>query len=178
MIDADACPVAIREIVVRAASRARVPTTFIANQWIRLPASRFLRALQVAGGLDAADDAIVEHVQAGDLVVRQDIPLAARVIERGAQAVHARGERFTADAIGERLSIRNFMEELRGAGVPTGGPPPLHLRDRQAFAAVLDAWLARRPQAPSIARGRAVHPRALNLPAVRRAPSTHREPRP
>jgi uncharacterized protein YaiI (UPF0178 family) len=145
-VDADACPVVIRDILVRAAERARVHTTFVANQWIRLPASQWLQALQVPGGFDVADRAIVERLAPGDLVVTQDIPLAAQVIERGAAALHPRGERYTADSIRERLSIRDFMDELRGAGVQTGGPPALHARDRQAFAAALDRWLAHRPR--------------------------------
>jgi uncharacterized protein YaiI (UPF0178 family) len=111
-----------------------------------VPASQGLQALQVPGGFDVADRAIVERLAPGDLVVTQDIPLAAQVIERGAAALHPRGERYTADSIRERLSIRDFMDELRGAGVQTGGPPALHARDRQAFAAALDRWLAHRPR--------------------------------
>ena len=91
-----------------------------------------------------ADSAIVERVAAGDLVVTQDIPLAARVIGKGGVAVSPRGERFTPDNMAERLSVRNFLDELRGAGVQTGGPASLHARDRQAFARELDGWLARR----------------------------------
>lgn len=143
-VDADACPAAVKEILFRAAERARVPVTLVANQWLRTPPSRYIRALQVQGGFDAADDAIAERASAGDLVVTQDIPLAARVLERGAEAVDPRGERFTPDNIAQRLSMRNFMEELRGAGVQTGGPSAFHARDRQAFANVLDAWLAKR----------------------------------
>lgn len=143
-VDADACPVVVREILFRVALRARVQVTFIANQWLPTPSSPLVRALQVQGGFDAADDAIAERAGPGDLVVTQDIPLAARVLERGAQAVTPRGERFTADNIAQRLSMRNFMDELRGAGVQTGGPAALHARDRQAFANVLDQWVARR----------------------------------
>ena len=143
-VDADACPGPIKEILFRAAERARVPVTLVANQWLKTPGSRFLRALQVQGGFDAADDAIAERAGPGDLVVTQDIPLAARVLARGAEAVNPRGERFTADNIAERLSVRDFMEELRGAGVQTGGPAAFSARDRQAFANRLDGWLARR----------------------------------
>jgi len=143
-VDADACPVVIKEILFRAAKRAKVETVLVANQWLRTPQSRFIRSLQVAGGPDAADDAIAERVAAGDLVVTQDIPLAARVLEKHAQAVDPRGERYTANTIAERLSVRSFMEELRGAGVQTGGPATFHARDRQAFAAQLDRWLAQR----------------------------------
>lgn len=144
-VDADACPGPIRDILFRAAERARVDVTLVANQWLKTPGSRFIRALQVQGGFDAADDLIAERAAPGDLVVTQDIPLASRVIEKGAQAVNPRGERFTADNIAERLSVRDFMEELRGAGVQTGGPAAFHARDRQAFAKELDTWLARRP---------------------------------
>lgn len=142
-VDADACPGPIREILVRAANRAQVSTVFVANQWIRLPTSPWLRALQVAQGPDVADAEIAAQVRAGDLVVTQDIPLAAKVIEAGASAINPRGEPYTKDTIAERLSMRNFMDELRGAGVQTGGPAPFHARDRQAFAAGLDRWLAR-----------------------------------
>ncbi|MGY0559269.1 YaiI/YqxD family protein [Luteimonas sp. A277] len=143
-VDADACPGPVKDMLFRAAERAQVAVTLIANQWLRTPGSRYIRALQVQGGFDAADDAIVERASAGDLVVTQDIPLAARVLEKGAEAVNPHGERFTADNIAERLSIRNFMEELRGAGVQTGGHGAFSARDRQAFANQLDGWLARR----------------------------------
>lgn len=144
-VDADACPTVIKDILFRAADRAQVQVTLVANQWLRTPPSRHVRALQVQGGFDAADDLIAERAQPGDLVVTQDIPLAARVLERGADAVNPRGERYTPDTITERLSMRNFMEELRGAGVQTGGPAVLHARDRQAFANQLDRWLASLP---------------------------------
>lgn len=143
-VDADACPGVIRDILFRAAERARVPVTLVANQWLRTPPSRFIRALQVESGLDVADSAIVERVAPGDLVVTQDIPLAALVLEKRAVALNPRGELYTADNMAERLSMRNFMDELRGAGIQTGGPAPLHARDRQAFANQLDRWLARR----------------------------------
>lgn len=145
-VDADACPGPVRDIVLRAAERAGLPATFVANQWIRLPPSPLVRAIQVAGGPDVADREIADRVAAGDLVVTQDIPLAAAVIARGALALGPRGEMHTPDGIAERLSMRNFMDELRGAGVQTGGPAPFHARDRQAFAAALDRWLARRPR--------------------------------
>lgn len=143
-VDADACPVVIREILFRAAQRAQVHVTFVANQWLRTPGSRYLRALQVSGGYDVADDAIADRARPGDLVVTQDIPLAARVLARGADAIDPRGQRFTPDTIAERLSMRNFMDELRGAGVQTGGPAALHVRDRQTFASRLDQWIAGR----------------------------------
>lgn len=141
-VDADACPGVIKEILFRAAERTRTPVILVANQWLRTPPSRFIRSLQVPGGFDAADSAIVDRLAPGDLVVTQDIPLAALVLERGGTAVNPRGELYTADNMAERLSMRNFMEELRGAGVQTGGPAALHARDRQAFANQLDRWLA------------------------------------
>jgi uncharacterized protein YaiI (UPF0178 family) len=143
-VDADACPGVVKEILFRAAERAKVQVTLVANQWLRTPPSRYVRALQVRGGFDVADGEIVERVRPGDLVVTQDIPLAARVIEKGGIAVNPRGERYTPDNMAERLSMRNFMEELRGAGVQTGGPAAFHARDRQAFANQLDRWLAQR----------------------------------
>lgn len=145
-VDADACPGVIKDILFRAAERAQVQVTLVANQWLRTPPSRFVRSLQVAGGFDVADSAIVERVRPGDLVVTQDIPLAARVLERGGIAVNPRGELYTAENMAERLSMRNFMEELRGSGVQTGGPPIFHARDRQAFANRLDHWIAQRPR--------------------------------
>lgn len=143
-VDADACPGPVKDMLFRAAERAQVPVTLVANQWLRTPGSRFVRALQVQGGFDAADDLIAERAGPGDLVVTQDIPLASRVLAKGAEAVNPRGERFTRDNIAERLSVRNFMEELRGAGVQTGGPAAFGARDRQAFAKALDTWVARR----------------------------------
>lgn len=143
-VDADACPGVIKDILFRAAERARVDVTLVANQWLRTPPSRFIRALQVPGGLDVADSAIVERVRPGDLVVTQDIPLAALVLAKGGIALNPRGELYTADNMAERLSMRNFMDELRGAGVQTGGPAAFHARDRQGFANQLDRWLARR----------------------------------
>lgn len=143
-VDADACPGPVKEILFRAAERAQVQVTLVANQWLRTPSSRYIRALQVQGGFDVADDAIAERACTGDLVVTQDIPLAARVLANGAQAINPRGDRYTADNIAERLSMRNFMDELRGAGVQTGGPAAFNARDRQAFANQLDRWLATR----------------------------------
>lgn len=146
-IDADACPGAIKEILFRAAERRQIQTTLVANQMLRTPPSRFIRAVQVPQGLDVADTHIVEQVAAGDLVITADIPLAARVIERGAHALNPRGELYTEATIRERLSMRNFMEELRSAGVQTGGPDALSQADRQAFANCLDRFLAKVPVA-------------------------------
>lgn len=144
-IDADACPGPIKEILFRAAERAQVMVTLVANQMLRTPSTRWVRAIQVAGGFDVADNEIVQRLSAGDLVVTQDIPLAAQAIDKGALALHPRGELYTRETIAQRLSMRNFMDELRGAGVDTGGPAVFHARDRQAFANQLDRWLQQRP---------------------------------
>lgn len=148
-VDADACPAAIKEILFRAAEREQVAVTLVANQFLRTPPSRFVCAIQVPGGFDVADNEIVQRVAAGDLVVTQDIPLAALVIEKGALAIHPRGELYTPETIAQRLTMRNFMDELRGAGVDTGGPAAFHARDRQAFANQLDQWLFKRKRPPA-----------------------------
>ncbi|AGA32280.1 Protein YaiI [Thioalkalivibrio nitratireducens DSM 14787] len=153
-VDADACPGVIKEILFRAAERTRVPVTLVANQPLRVPPSRFVRAIQVGSGFDVADNEIVARLEAGDLVVTADIPLAAEVIERGGHALNPRGEMYGADTIRARLGMRDFMETLRASGVDTGGPSALHPRDRQAFANQLDRFLQRQlrerdPPAPA-----------------------------
>jgi len=143
-VDADACPAVIKEILYRAAQRVRLPLTLVANQSLRTPPSPLIRTVQVHRGFDVADNLIAERMQPGDLVITADIPLAAQVIEKGGDAINPRGERYTPDNIRERLAMRNFMEELRGAGEVTGGPPPLSQADRQTFANALDRLLAQR----------------------------------
>ena len=145
-VDADACPVAIKEILFRAAEREQVQVTLVANQYLRTPPSRYIRSVQVPSGFDVADNEIVQHVVAGDLVVTQDIPLAALVIEKAALAIHPRGELYTPETIAQRLSMRNFLDELRGSGVDTGGPAAFHPRDKLAFANQLDRWLTQKRQ--------------------------------
>lgn len=140
-VDADACPGVIKDIVFRAADRARVHTTLVANQALRVPPTAYIRSVQVPAGFDVADKYIVEQLEAGDLVITADIPLAAATIDKGAHALNPRGELYTKDNIRERLSMRNFMDELRGSGVATGGPAPLDARDRAAFANSLDRFL-------------------------------------
>ncbi len=142
-VDADACPFAIKEILFRAAERTQIPLTLVANQPLRTPRSRFVRAIQVPRGFDMADSRIANEVRPGDLVITADIPLAADVVDRGGHAVNPRGELYTQDNIRERLAMRNLMDGLRSAGVDTGGPPPLSQADRQAFANQLDRLLAR-----------------------------------
>ncbi len=140
-VDADACPGVIKEILFRAAERACVMTTLVANHGMRVPPSQFVRSIQVASGFDEADKYIANAVVKDDLVITADIPLAAAVVDKGAHALNPRGERYTRDNIRERLSMRNFMDELRGSGVATGGPPALNARDREAFANALDTFL-------------------------------------
>lgn len=141
-VDADACPVVIKEILFRAAQRKKIQTTLLANRHVRIPQSRYIKFIQVAAGFDVADNEIVRLMQNGDLVITADIPLAADVIEKGGIVLSPRGELFTDDAIKARLDMRDFMDNLRGAGFDTGGPPALHQRDRQAFANHLDRLLA------------------------------------
>ncbi len=140
-VDADACPGPIKEILFRAAQRTGVALTLVANQPLRTPPVPHIRAMQVPGGFDVADRAIVDRVAEGDLVVTADIPLAAAVIERRAHALNPRGEFYTENNIRERLNMRDFMDELRGSGVMTGGPATFGPRDRQAFANQLDRFL-------------------------------------
>ncbi len=146
-VDADACPGVIKEIIYRAAERRQIQTTLVANQMLRTPPSKFIRAIQVPSGFDVADQHIVNQVAAGDLVVTADIPLASLVIGRGGHALNPRGEMYTTANIRERLAMRNFMEELRSAGVDTGGPAAFGQADRQAFANQLDRFLAKIPSA-------------------------------
>lgn len=143
-VDADACPVIVREILFRASTRTGVPITLVASRPVRLPGSPIIRFVQVAPGFDAADKRIVELMERGDLVVTADVPLAAAVIEKGGTALNPRGELYTPENVRERLSMRNFLDELRGSGVNTGGPGALGQRERQLFANQLDRWLARR----------------------------------
>ena len=148
-VDADACPAVIRDILFRAADRARMRVTLVANQPVRRAVSPYIHFVQVPAGLNVADARIVEMMEAGDLVITADVPLAASVIEKGGTALDPRGTLYTAENVRERLSVRNFLDELRGSGVNTGGPPSLGQRERQLFANQLDRWLARAaPQTP------------------------------
>lgn len=140
-IDADACPAAIRDILLRAAQRRGVRATFVANKNLTLPVSPYLATMRVAQGFDVVDETIAGLVTPGDLVVTADIPLAAKVIERGGTGLNPRGELYTAENIGPRLTMRNMLDELRSTGVATGGPAPLSLADRNAFANQLDRFL-------------------------------------
>lgn len=140
-VDADACPVVIKEILFKAAERTGVELTLVANQPVSIPALRCIKFVQVASGFDVADNEIVKRLGAGDLVITSDIPLAAEVIEKGGLALNPRGELYSADNIKSRLNMRDFMDTLRGSGIHTGGPPALSKSDRQSFANHLDTLL-------------------------------------
>ena len=140
-VDADACPVVIKEILFKAAERTKTSLTFVANQYIQTPPSPFINSLQVTSGFDVADDEIVKRCNKDDLVITSDIPLAYEVIEKKAHALSPRGELFTSENIKSRLNIRDFMDTMRSSGVNSGGPPPLNQSDRQTFANHLDRWL-------------------------------------
>ena len=140
-VDADACPVAIKEILYRAAERTKTKTTLVANQNIKTPASKFIFCLRVMPGFDVADNEIVKRAKKGDLVVTSDIPLADQVLTNGGCALSPRGELFTLENIKAKLNIRDFMDTLRSSGIQTGGPSSLSHSDRKAFADHLDKWL-------------------------------------
>ena len=146
-IDADACPNVVKEIVFRAAERLSVETILVANQPLRTPPSRYIRAVQVSQGFDEADNYLVREAQPGDLAITADIPLAAELIEGQVQVLHPRGSVYDPDTIRQQLVMRDFMEEMRSGGVlQGGGPAPYGTREKQAFANALDRILARRPR--------------------------------
>ena len=140
-VDADACPVVIKDILFRASERTGVAITLVANQSMTIPKSKLISMLTVPGGFDVADNEIVKRVENGDLVVTSDIPLTAQVIDKGALALNPRGELYTADTVKARLTMRDFMDTLRSSGIQTGGPSALSQRDRQQFANQLDKLL-------------------------------------
>lgn len=142
LVDADACPNVIKEILQRAALRLKLETTFVANKNLTVPYSPYLNTLRVGQGFDVVDETIARMAQPGDLVITADIPLAAKVIEAGATGLNPRGELYTKENIAGRLTMRNMLDELRSTGVSTGGPAPLSLADRNAFANQLDRFLS------------------------------------
>lgn len=142
-VDADACPRVIKDILYRAASRSEVVTTLVANQALQIPASPWLKSIQVAGGFDVADNYIVQQLSVDDLVITADIPLAAEAIDLGALAINPRGELYTKANIKQRLAMRDLMEQLRSTGEVSGGPAPFNQKDRQNFANTLDRLLAK-----------------------------------
>ena len=143
-MDADASPKAVKEILYRASERTRTPVTFVANQLLEVPRSLFISAVKVGSGLDVADNYIVEHANKGDIVITQDIPLAAELVAKGCVVLNPRGEKYTKENIGQRLGMRDFMDALRSSGVQTGGPDAFSKRDRMAFANALDSVLMHR----------------------------------
>ncbi len=143
-VDADACPVVIKEILFRAAERTRIVVTLVANQSLRVPQSGVIKFVQVGAGFDVADNEIVKRVKLGDLVITSDIPLANDVINKGCVALSPRGELYTKENIKGRLTMRDFMDTLRSSGIDTGGPPALSQKDRMAFANHLDKYLVAR----------------------------------
>ena len=143
-IDADAIPRAVKEICLRASERLELETILVANQRLQLPPGcPLLSAVRVDGGPDVADRYIVEHAATGDVTVTADIPLAALLVRKGVVVIDPRGDEYTAESIGERLSVRNFMDGLRGAGVETGGHATYGPREKRAFANALDRALMR-----------------------------------
>jgi len=145
-VDADACPKVIKEILYRAAERAKCHLELVANQSLSTPKSPYITSKQVASGFDVADNYIVQQVSVGDLVITADIPLAAEVLAKGASALNPRGEVYNPDTIRQKLTMRDFMDEMRGTGVMTGGPPPLSQTERREFANALDRFLANNRQ--------------------------------
>ena len=143
-VDADGCPRAVKEIVFRASQRRQVPAVLVANRPLATPPSKWITSIVVKAGLDVADDWIAEHVAPEDIVITADIPLAARVVEKGATGINPRGEVYTEDNVRSRLSVRDFMHELRESGIETGGAPPFGPKDKQRFANSLDRSLTAR----------------------------------
>jgi uncharacterized protein YaiI (UPF0178 family) len=141
-VDADACPNVVKDILFKAADKRKIHTILVANQFIKTPPSPFLSSVQVGAGFDVADNHIVKEMVKGDLVITADIPLAAEVVEKQGWALNPRGEFYTKENIKQRLAMRNFMEEMRSTGQVSGGPPPLNLKDRQAFANELDKFIS------------------------------------
>lgn len=147
-VDADACPKVIKEILYRAADRVKCPLMLVANQSLSIPKSPFIKSIRVEPGFDVADNYIVQQVAEGDLVVTADIPLAAEVMEKGAEALNPRGEFYSRETIRQKLTMRDFMDEMRGSGVISGGPPPLNQADRREFANAIDKYLHKMTSQP------------------------------
>jgi uncharacterized protein YaiI (UPF0178 family) len=143
-VDADACPVVIKDILFRAAERAEIETILVANHYLKIPPSKYISFVQVSSGFDVADDEIVNRAEAHDLVITADIPLAAEAVDKGCLALNPRGELYSESNIKQRLNMRDFMDTLRSSGIQTGGVPPINQADRQAFANNLDKLLSKR----------------------------------
>ncbi|MEE9275266.1 MAG: YaiI/YqxD family protein [bacterium] len=147
-IDADACPASVKEILYRASRRLEIPLCLVANRDLRHPSDPLFSAVRVPQGFDVADGYIAQNAAPGDLIVTADIPLAALIVEGGATAIDPRGELYTEENIGERLSLRDFMQDLRSDGLVQGGPPELRATDSHRFASALDRWLTARMKSP------------------------------
>jgi len=142
-VDADACPKVIKDILYRAVERLQIPMTMVANKTLHIPDSPLIRMMKVAAGADAADSEIVAAMQPEDLVITADIPLAADAIAKGGHALNPRGTFYSEANVKQHLTMRNFMDNLRGSGVATGGPTAFSHSDRVAFANQLDRFLTR-----------------------------------
>ena len=142
-VDADACPKVIKEILYRAAERTKCQLILVANHSLATPRSSYIKSIRVEPGFDVADNYIVQQATEGDLVITADIPLAAEVLETGAEALNPRGEFYNRQTIRQKLTMRDFMDEMRGSGIMSGGPPPLSQTDRREFDNALDRFLAR-----------------------------------
>lgn len=142
-VDADACPVPVKDILFRAATRTHTLVVLVANQYMQIPASPYIKMQQVTAGFDVADNEIVRRAEVGDIVITADIPLAAEVVEKGCEALNPRGELYTKENIRARLNMRDFLETMRSSGVHTDGAAPFNQTDRQRFANALDKWLAK-----------------------------------
>jgi uncharacterized protein len=142
-VDADAMPRAVKEVLYRAAQKRTIDTVFVANAYLTIPQSAYLRTVRVSHGADVADDYIAEHCQTGDLVVSADVPLAARVVEKGATVLQPHGRELTEENVSEVLSFRDFGDALRNAGIETGGPPPFSNAQKGKFSNALDRWITR-----------------------------------
>lgn len=142
-IDADSCPVVIKEILYRAAGRVRVPLVLVANQYLAIPESEYISCIEVPAGPDIADDRIADMVEPNDLVITADLPLADRVVRKGGFALNPRGDLYTAENIKDRLATRDLMDVLRNSGMDTGGPSAFNMKDRQYFANQLDRFLVK-----------------------------------
>lgn len=142
-VDADACPRTVKDMLFRVAKRLELQVTLVANQAVPVPKSKFVNAIQVGAGFDVADNYIVQHANAGDLIITADIPLAAELVEKHCVVINPRGELYTADNIRERLNMRDFMDTLRSSGVDTGGPPALNQTDSRNFANQLDGMVTK-----------------------------------
>lgn len=142
-VDADACPNVIKDILFRAANRVQLPVTLVANQYIKVPPSPYIKSVQVPAGFDVADNHIAQQTKPGDIVITADIPLAADIVAKGAYGINPRGTLYTEQNIKQSLTMRNFMEEMRSTGQASGGPPPLDSKDKQAFANTLDRLLTK-----------------------------------